>query len=700
MSTPLIHASTTGHPRRCAWRMTQIGAPIAKARAMRQSQIRSSQRGMVKTLIVALFLLLPAPALAQNGTILPFITQFFTDASGNPLSSGKLCTYAAGGSTPQATYSDVTLSTANANPVILSSNGRPTSGAIFLSGTSYKFELRTAGTDQTCATGTILWTLDNVSAVPTSSNNVDFGSQVAGEALAAGDVVYLSDGSGGATTGRWYKADADNTYSSTLPPMVGIAPSAIASGATGTIRAVGRATGLSGLTAGATHYVSATAGALTATPPANARIVGRADSTTTLDFAPNPGPNFVTLSATGNTTLGDAAADTVTVTGTITSNLIATDNTYDIGASGATRFRDLFLARNAAIGGTLGLTGVGTFTAAPVFSSTTASRMLSVDASKNLVGAAVASSVLLNSLTDPTGTGVAVFGTAPTFTTSIATPLIIGNTTTNVIRTSTSDGADNGFWSITGGGASGTSRGGELFLYGNESSRAGDIHLALGNVAGSELSVTRADGTEVLEILGTDGSTSFTGSRQLLPFTFRGTETTDSSNTIVVGISTGTVNTGTATILLNFSANGSNIGNVDMNNNAVAYNTSSDVRLKNLFGRTTRGGDVLRGIDVYDATWKADPQQRVMQMFAAQQLYPLYPEAVSVGGDDPLTRPWSVEYGRLTPLLVTGWQEHDAAIQALTAENAALRARLDRLEALLPRRPGSLAVAAPAAVVH
>ena len=48
---------------------------------------------------------------------------------------------------------------------------------------------------------------------------------------------------------------------------------------------------------------------------------------------------LVNLTVTGNTTLGDASADTVTVNGTVTSNLIFTDNTYDIGASGATRPR-------------------------------------------------------------------------------------------------------------------------------------------------------------------------------------------------------------------------------------------------------------------------------------------------------------------------------------------------------------------------
>lgn len=63
------------------------------------------------------------------------------------------------------------------------------------------------------------------------------------------------------------------------------------------------------------------------------------------------------LTISGDTTIGDAAADGLTVNATITSNLIFTDNTYDIGASGATRPRNLFLAGNATIGGTVTLSG-------------------------------------------------------------------------------------------------------------------------------------------------------------------------------------------------------------------------------------------------------------------------------------------------------------------------------------------------------
>ena len=69
------------------------------------------------------------------------------------------------------------------------------------------------------------------------------------------------------------------------------------------------------------------------------------------------------LTLNGNVAIGDSASDTLTVNSTITSNLIFTDNTYDIGASGATRPRDLHLSRNALMGGTLGVTGALTATA-------------------------------------------------------------------------------------------------------------------------------------------------------------------------------------------------------------------------------------------------------------------------------------------------------------------------------------------------
>ncbi len=78
--------------------------------------------------------------------------------------------------------------------------------------------------------------------------------------------------------------------------------------------------------------------------------------------------SFTTLGASGAATfngavtLGDAAADNITFNGTITSHLLFTDNTYDIGASGATRPRNLFLAGNATVGGNLSVSGTLTLT--------------------------------------------------------------------------------------------------------------------------------------------------------------------------------------------------------------------------------------------------------------------------------------------------------------------------------------------------
>jgi len=51
------------------------------------------------------------------------IFQYLSDL-GVPLSGGKVNTYVAGSSTPQATYTDATGVTPNANPLILGSNGR------------------------------------------------------------------------------------------------------------------------------------------------------------------------------------------------------------------------------------------------------------------------------------------------------------------------------------------------------------------------------------------------------------------------------------------------------------------------------------------------------------------------------------------------------------------------------------------------
>mgnify|MGYP000412339876 CR=1 FL=1 len=54
-----------------------------------------------------------------TGTLMPAPVFTGLDANGNPVAGGLLYTYAAGTTTPATTYTDVGLTVANANPVVL-----------------------------------------------------------------------------------------------------------------------------------------------------------------------------------------------------------------------------------------------------------------------------------------------------------------------------------------------------------------------------------------------------------------------------------------------------------------------------------------------------------------------------------------------------------------------------------------------------
>lgn len=214
-------------------------------------------------------------------TLGPNVKRQYLDNSGNPLAAGLLYTYLAGSLTAATTY-QTSSGTAHANPIVLDSAGRISgSSELYLQpGISYKFILQTSAAVQ-------VWAQDNIAAVPPSTINVDVEGR-AGTALAAEDVVYLSTGSGSLNAGQWYKADADLGYSSSDAHTVGMVPSAIASGATGTIRIGGEMTVTGPLTPGAPYYVSATAGALTATAPSMTRYVGQSQTATSIVIVPNP----------------------------------------------------------------------------------------------------------------------------------------------------------------------------------------------------------------------------------------------------------------------------------------------------------------------------------------------------------------------------------------------------------------------------
>lgn len=105
---------------------------------------------MVKRLFAVL--LLSGFALGQ-ATLAPVIRQQFFDKNGKPLAGGLIYTFAAGTTTPSATYTDATGNTPTSNPIVLDSGGW---ASIWLGSRSYKIEVADK-------TGVVLYTVDNIS---------------------------------------------------------------------------------------------------------------------------------------------------------------------------------------------------------------------------------------------------------------------------------------------------------------------------------------------------------------------------------------------------------------------------------------------------------------------------------------------------------------------------------------------------------
>jgi microcystin-dependent protein len=120
--------------------------------------------------------------------------QFFT-TTGLPLAGGKIYTYQAGSSTPLATYTDNTGTVANANPIVLGSDGRPANEIWLTYGYNYKFILKTA--DETT-----IQTYDNLYGI--------IGVQPTTGATIPAGLISMWSGSIGSIPAGWYLCDGSN----------------------------------------------------------------------------------------------------------------------------------------------------------------------------------------------------------------------------------------------------------------------------------------------------------------------------------------------------------------------------------------------------------------------------------------------------------------------------------------------------------
>jgi Chaperone of endosialidase len=132
--------------------------------------------------------------------------------------------------------------------------------------------------------------------------------------------------------------------------------------------------------------------------------------------------------------------------------------------------------------------------------------------------------------------------------------------------------------------------------------------------------------------------------------------------------------------LIIFSFNGSATGDVTTTTTSVSYNTTSDERLKENIRPSAKGLNEVMKIQVRDYNFKSKPGQNETG-FIAQELYTVLPDVVTRGGEDPAKDPWTVDYGRVTPLLTRAIQDVNGTIKEQQGEIDVLKRRLKVLEA-------------------
>lgn len=151
---------------------------------------------MKRILVVALLCLCSPALMGQNASPIPVPKiQFWVPGTGQPLAGGFVYTYAAGTTSPLATFTDSSGNVANPDPVPLDSNG---SANIWLLGNEcYKIVVQTSAavqvqsTDNICAPingGSINLALSSPPPIGTTTPNVIWGTDIVSKTTPAIDI--------------------------------------------------------------------------------------------------------------------------------------------------------------------------------------------------------------------------------------------------------------------------------------------------------------------------------------------------------------------------------------------------------------------------------------------------------------------------------------------------------------------------------
>jgi hypothetical protein len=213
--------------------------------------------------------------------------QFFA-SDGSFLVGGKLYTYAAGTTTPLATYTTSTGLIANTNPVILDSRGE---ASVWLTSSKYKFVLKTAADVE-------IWTQDQLQGYASADGTNAYGTwpiSITGNAATATLATTATTATTATSVTGGYVSKITAGTNISIAPTSGIGDVTINATGTGTVSSVTGA-GLYGFTVTGGPITSA--GTLTVTPPA---------PSTAGNVLTSDGTNWVS-SSPGSTTPGAVGA--------------------------------------------------------------------------------------------------------------------------------------------------------------------------------------------------------------------------------------------------------------------------------------------------------------------------------------------------------------------------------------------------------
>jgi len=237
-----------------------------------------------------------------------------------------------------------------------------------------------------------------------------------------------------------------------------------------------------------------------------------------------------------------------------------------------------------------------------------------------------------------------------------------------VFGINTADGTDNGYLALCGAGADGPTRGGHIYLSGNErGSDPGTVVLSAGNVSGGSVIVRTGAGTERMRIDSSGNVTFGVTSAYDTALIWR----TDFTSTVHGRIY--------ATGLPRVVVVAGESGGVQLTSGATSWTSNSDERLKNINGEIENALNKLLTLRAVNFSWKSDLTNKENLGLIAQDVEEQFPQIVDktelpkYGEEEQSdkTEYLGVRYTEMIPVLVK-------AIQELKAENDTLKEILQR----------------------